>query len=169
MSSPLVTMFTDASWNSKHRRGTWAMWAKLNGHTIRYSGIIKSPMPQSGTAELSAIANGLFVVKSRFDPCPDSLIIVQTDSAESIAALQIGSHNRRQDLELVQYINKMIMDNGWRLDVRHVKAHKGTATRRNAVNTWCDKECRFRMGELLSSLQPSLQLVVDNDKDENYG
>jgi hypothetical protein len=31
------------------------------------------------------------------------------------------------------------------VEFRHVGGHKGTVTPRNAVNTWCDGECRRLM------------------------
>jgi hypothetical protein len=31
------------------------------------------------------------------------------------------------------------------VEFRHVTAHKGVSTPRNAVNTWCDTECRKLM------------------------
>jgi serine/threonine-protein kinase RIO1 len=38
-----------------------------------------------------------------------------------------------------------IASTGIAVEFRHVSAHKGVVTPRNAVNTWCDKECRRLM------------------------
>jgi hypothetical protein len=38
-----------------------------------------------------------------------------------------------------------IASSGVTLEFRHVSAHKGVATPRNAVNTWCDSKCRKLM------------------------
>ena len=51
----------------------------------------------------------------------------------------------------------MVREKEITLILRHVKGHEGTKTPRNAVNTWCDKECRIRMGQLIKEQR--------NDKD----
>ena len=158
---PLVTMFTDASWNRATLIGVWSMWAKLDGNTIRYSGILRNKMPQIGTAELSAIANGLFCIKRKFQCEENTKIIAQTDSLEAISAINSNNHPRPEDNALALHIKEFVKTNGWRLELRHVKGHKGTATRRNAVNTWCDRECKRQMGIALrerSDLQLDLPL-----------
>ncbi len=38
-----------------------------------------------------------------------------------------------------------IASTGIVVEFRHVTGHMGVATPRNAVNTWCDKECRKLM------------------------
>lgn len=157
---PLVTMFTDASWHSQKLIGTWAMWAKLDGETIRYSGQVKGKVPQIGTAELAAIANGLFCISKKFILPHDTAILAQTDSQEAIVAINSNTHPRAEDLALVNYIKECIRTNGWRLKLRHVKGHKGNATPRHAVNNWCDKECRRRMGIALSNVD-QLTLSLD--------
>lgn len=149
----LVTMFTDASWNHRTNIGVWVMWAKLNGNTIRYSGQLRLPVAQIGTAELSAIANGLYCIKRYFACEADSKIIAQTDSLEAILAIKNDKHPRQDDRNLVAYIKEFIATHGWQLDLRHVKGHKGAATPRNAVNTWCDKECKRRMSLALASIE----------------
>ena len=145
----LVTLFTDASFNRALGRGVWAAWAKANGKTIRHSGAIKEPMPDIAESELAAIANGLFAAKKKFEPPFGSKIIVATDSAEAIASLCNRNHPRVKARFLTNYIHALAQEQGWTLDIRHVKGHKGTQTPRNAVNTWCDKECRRLMGLLL--------------------
>lgn len=147
----LVTMFTDATFNLRLRRGAWAAWAKANGKTIRYSGLIKEPILDIAEGELSAIANGLYAVMKKFEPEQGSRIIIATDSMEAIAALRNRNHPRVKCRILTNYVHGLAIAKGWSLDIRHVKGHKGDATPRNAVNTWCDKECRRLMGELLKA------------------
>lgn len=150
----LVTMFTDASWNARTNIGVWSMWAKLDGKTIRYSGRIKQPMPQIGTCELAAIANGLFCIKRKFEPPTESRIIAQTDSLEAIAAIKKGQHKRLEDWSLVDHIKSFVGMNGWVLDLRHVKGHHGPQHKdhapRHVVNAWCDRECKRLMGIALA-------------------
>jgi ribonuclease HI len=158
---PLVTMFTDASFNRERRIGVWAMWAKLDGKTIRYSGQVRGQVPQIGTAELAAIANGLFCISKKFDLVGTVKIIAQTDSQESIDAIKNAKHPRPADQKLVDHIKEFLRTNGWLLDLRHIKGHKGNATPRHAVNNWCDKECRRRMGIALRT-DSQLTLPLEN-------
>jgi ribonuclease HI len=146
----LVTLFTDATFNLRLRRGAWAAWAKANGKTIRYSGLIKEPIPDIAEGELSAIANGLYAIKAKFQPEASSRIIITTDSMEAIASLRQRNHPRVKCRFLTNYIHALAQVEGWSLDIRHVKGHKGTSSPRSAVNTWCDKECRRLMGLLLA-------------------
>jgi ribonuclease HI len=147
----LVTLFTDASFNRQMARGVWAAWAKADGQTIRYSGAIKGSMPDIAECELAAIANGLFAAKAKFAPPFGSKIIIATDSAEAIASIKNRNHPRVKCRFLTNYIHALAQEQSWTLDIRHVKGRRGAATPRNAVNTWCDKECRRLMGLLLAS------------------
>jgi len=154
----LVTLFTDASVKFEIARATWACWAKADGVTHRYSGIIRNTINQSGDAELCAIANGLFVVIRRFAPPIKSKIIIQTDSDEAIYAIKSGKHTRPYTKLLLNNIYSTLQKHDLYCDLRHVKGHKGTATPRNAVNTWCDVECRRQMQILLDEIAPELPL-----------
>lgn len=145
----LVTLFTDATYSKRLSRGAWAAWAKADSKTYRYSGLIKNEIPDIGEGELAAIANGLFVIAKRFQPPAGSRIIVTTDSTEAIAALSNRNHPRPTCRHIANYIWATTRENKWTLDLRHVKGHRGTASPRHAVNTWCDRECRRRMNELL--------------------
>ena len=146
----LVTMFTDASWHRANGVGVWAVRAKCNGLTIRHSGTFNTPMPQIGTAELGAISYGLLHVSRGFDLTDDTKIIIQTDSLEAISAYRSGKHPREIDRNIALHIKAFAQEHGWRLELRHVKGHQGSATPRNAVNTWCDKECKRQMGLALA-------------------
>jgi ribonuclease HI len=146
----LVTMFTDASWNRKTHQAVWASWAKLNGETIRNSGQLKSTVPQIGTAELVAIANGLYCISKQFQHAKGDKILIQTDSLEAIHAINGQEHPRAQDRAIVVHIKAFAETHGWLLELRHVKGHRGTSSPRHAVNTWCDKECRRLMGLALA-------------------
>ena len=160
----LVTLFTDASFNRALGRGVWAAWAKADGKTIRYSGPLLEPMPDIAECELAAIGNGLAAVKAKFAPPFGSKIIVATDSAEAIASLRSRNHPRVKCRFLTNYIHALAQAEGWTLDIRHVKGHRGAATPRNAVNTWCDKECRRVMGLLLK--QNKVETAIANNQQQ---
>ena len=151
----LITLFTDASFSRRHGRGTWAAWFKANGATFRFSGIIRAQLTQSGDAELAALANGLVCVVRTLAPSANDKIIAQLDSAEAIGAVRFHNHPRPYVQAVLGHIAELRKRCGFALDLRHVKGHRGDDTPRSAVNSWCDKECRRRMGELLASLARS--------------
>lgn len=155
----LVTMFTDASWNSKLRRATWACWTKANNETHRYSGIIRGEVDNSAEGELAAIVNGLFVIHRRFAAPAGSKIIIQSDSVEALTAIERASHPRGQAKLLATNVLTFAKKQDWQLDLRHVKGHQGTRNCRAAVNHWCDSECRRLMGELIAA-QAQVELSV---------
>ena len=146
-------MFTDASHNTEYKIGTWAMWAKLNGMTERYSGILKQSAPTSNYAELCAIANGLVVIKKVFNPPADTKIIIQSDSIAALETIRKYTSKSLFMQKVVIYIHELKYQSGWILDLRHVKGHEGTKTKRSAVNTWCDKACKKQMGLALEALE----------------
>jgi ribonuclease HI len=145
----LITMFTDASYSSTLKRATWAVWFRCDGTTHRRSGYVKHSVTQSGDGEIAAIVNGMHQVYTVLNPPPGSKLIIQTDSAEAIHAYRCGNHVRPYCNQVIAYGLRLTASQRWVLDFRHVKGHKGTQTPRNAVNTWCDGECRRLMGRLI--------------------
>lgn len=156
----LVTMFTDAGWSKTHSLGVWAMWAKCNGRTIRHSGQLKGPITQSGHAELAAIANGLTVVAKTLTLPRWSRIIVQTDSEEALLALRRKTHKHRGSNMAVGYILRLAYTQQYKLDLRHIKGHTAANTPRQAVNHWCDTECKRQMTLALRAIQPELNFAA---------
>jgi ribonuclease HI len=149
----LVTMFSDASFNRRRHIGVWAIWAKCNGTTIRHSGRCRLPVVEIGTAELMAIANGLYCVARAFDLPKGSKIIVQTDSMEAIAAIQTKPHPRLLDRTVAESINNFFLKRNIVMDLRHIKAHTSNPDNRSAVNRMCDEECRKQMTLALAAKQ----------------
>lgn len=161
----LVTLFTDASFHHRRHLGTWAAWIRMNGRTERASGILKDKQDNSCSAELSAIANALVVMQQRFTITGHSRVIIQTDCLEAITAIVNRSHTRPQQNEIVKYIRQFFATNKYQLDLRHVKGHKGAETRRSAVNTFCDEECRRQMGLALAMIdEEQLEMPLENQK-----
>lgn len=145
----LITMFTDASHCSMTNIGAYAVWAKCDGVTLRKSGVMREPVPNSVHAETMAVVNGLFLAVKEFKPPRGSKIITQTDCQATIGILTVGKLRTQKSQKAYAYLRKaystLIGENGLNIDFRYVSGHKGTITKRNAVNTWCDKECYFQM------------------------
>jgi len=141
----LITLFTDASHCAQTKIGAFAIWAKADGRTIRRAGLFQDRVPDSSLAETQALVNGLCIVLSQLTPPPGSKIIAQTDCEAAISALTGTS---RKAKSIARYAparaiyESRVTAAGITVEFRHVRAHKGTVTPRNAVNTWCDKACR---------------------------
>jgi hypothetical protein len=142
------TLFTDASHCMTTDVAACAAWAKTDGRTVRRAGVLKEPVPDSSVAEAQALVNGLCFALAVLKPRPDSRIIAQTDCLAAIAALT-GQLRRQKSLArfapVTAAYQARIASAGIVVEFRHVAAHKGVATPRNAVNTWCDSECRKLM------------------------
>ena len=83
----LITLFTDASYCSRSRVAAYAAWAKADGRTVRHSGVLKQPVPNSSLAETMALVNGIHVAIAAMRPPAASKIIAQTDCLAAIQAL----------------------------------------------------------------------------------
>jgi ribonuclease HI len=144
----LITLFTDASHCAKTHVAAYAAWAKTDGRTVRRAGVLKEAVPDSSVAEAQALVNGLCFALAVLKPGADSRIIAQTDCLAAIAALT-GQLRKQKSLArfapVTAAYQTRIASTGIVVEFRHVTAHKGVATPRNAVNTWCDTECRKLM------------------------
>jgi ribonuclease HI len=141
----LITLFTDASHCAKTDVAAYAAWAKTDGRTVRRAGVLKEPVPDSSVAEAQALVNGLCFALAALKPGADSKIIAQTDCLAAIAALT-GQLRKPKSLArfapVTAAYQTRVASTGIMVEFRHVTAHKGVSTPRNAVNTWCDTECR---------------------------
>jgi hypothetical protein len=153
----LITLFTDASHCAATHIAAYAAWAKADGRTVRRAGLLKEPVPDSSVAEAQALVNGLCFVLAALRPASDSKIIAQTDCLTAIAAL---TGQLRKPKSVARYApitaayQARIAPTGIMVEFRHVSAHRGVVTPRNAVNTWCDNECRKLMRLARNSVSP---------------
>jgi len=146
----LITLFTDASHCHKTKIGAYAIWAKANGNTLRHSGVFKQKSADSADAELKAVINGVFVVLSVMQPAAGSRIIAQSDCLLAIRLLENPKPPKKKATRdkvssIITEFRKRVAASGVSVEFRHVTGHKGNVTTRNAVNTWCDNECRRLM------------------------
>jgi ribonuclease HI len=159
----LITLFTDASYCNRSRVAAYAAWAKADGRTVRHSGVLRQPVPNSSMAETMALVNGIHLAIAAMRPPAASKIIAQTDCLGAIQALS-GLLRRAQVIRQYEAVIAAYRDKvaaaGVVVEFRHVRGHKGTVTPRNAVNTWCDEECRRLMraarSEVLAARPPAL-------------
>ena len=154
----LITLFTDASHCSRTHIAAYAAWAKADGQTVRHAGLFKTRVPDSSIAEAQALVNGLCFALARLRPAPPSKIIAQTDCLVAIAALT-GQLRKARSIArfapIVAIYTERVSRPGLTVEFRHVSAHKGTVTPRNAVNTWCDEICRTLMRQAREADRPA--------------
>ncbi len=154
----LITLFTDASHCSRTHVAAYAAWAKANGRTVRRAGLLKERVTDSSIAEAQALVNGLCFVLATLRPAEPSKIIAQTDCLVAIHALT-GQLRKTRAIEryapIVTIYTERVTRPGLVVEFRHVSAHRGTVTPRNAVNTWCDEVCRSLMRQGRAAVLPS--------------
>ena len=158
----LITLFTDASHCTKTRVAAYAVWAKADGRTVRRAGVFKERVRDSSLAEAQALVNGLCFVLAALKPGPESKIIAQTDCLTAIEALTGQLRNRKTVARFAPVTaawHAKVVSSGITVEFRHVSAHMGVVTPRNAVNTWCDSECRRLMRRARDAAASGLTLV----------
>jgi hypothetical protein len=129
--------------------GAYAIWAKANGRTIRHSGLLKQKVSGSSLAETMALVNGICHTLTELRPGPGSKIIAQTDCRTVIEILSMPELRRAKTRKNFGPLRAVFLDRvaaaAVTVEFRHVRGHKGTETTGNAVNTWCNQECRRLM------------------------
>jgi ribonuclease HI len=149
----IVTIFTDASFDHRTLAAGWSAWIKYRPepeHTIRLAGQIKSAVLCNSAlgAEIAAIANALHVAAKRLKLTGDDRVVLQSDCMVAMDCIN-GKAKRALRNEFVKickdHIAETITAHGFALDLRHVKAHRGNADSRSAVNSWCDRSARSQM------------------------
>jgi ribonuclease HI len=136
-----ITMFTDISLISAIGLGSYAVWAKESGQSIRHADVFKNPIYDSNVAETCGIINGLAIVLNHFKPPAGSRILAESDSETAIRVLQGSNRNPMFD-GLLEARDRLLNDRGIMVIYLHVKGHSKGSTRREAVNKMCDRACR---------------------------
>lgn len=151
----LITMFTDVSLHPASGLASYAIWAKVNGTTIRQARLFRQPIHDSNVAEVCGIINGLYFVINTIKPPAGSKILAQSDSETALSVLR-GSNRNALFNGLPERRTAVLDGTGIVVEYRHVKGHKGARTPRNAVNTWCDHACRKVLREHQARLNEML-------------
>lgn len=140
----LVTMITDASLVDKTKSGAWAMWARSERGMISGAGQLRGHVHSSGEAELKAIVNGLHVlVRSEIFHVTDT-VLIQTDSQHAMKCLRNQHKPRMHEHEhkTLEHYLKLVAEHQVNIQLRHIKAHVGTAAPRNFVHDRCDRQAK---------------------------
>lgn len=156
----VVTITTDASYNLRHKLGTYAYMIKCDEGLWSGSGRLKFTPGGSWEAECGAIGNALAALcKLKFKQ-PVGLLVINTDSKEAIRHIKKGSRfeiGRRVGAQLKATGKKLHLQNK-NIQLRHCKAHVGgTALQneaRHKAQQWCDDAAYKLMGVWLDSFKP---------------
>jgi len=146
-----ITINTDASFCPHHKVGGYAFWIVCNNGRLKMSGELKS-VNNSLDAETQALANAVYALRnSNLITGKVDFIYINSDCKQMF--VRIGKNNRDEvgrfiakNLSYILKKGKMpYHGNNKRYDLRHVKAHTHTKTKRNWVNNWCDVEAKKHM------------------------
>lgn len=142
----IVTVFSDAGVCPEIGRASWGAWIKSQRGTARGGGVFRAPCRVTNIAEARAVINAVYLGLRERVIWPGDALIVQTDN-DTVPALLAGTvsakTNPEDKAQIRAEIVKLLTRHRLTLEWRHVKAHKGTATNRNAVNTYCDSVATF--------------------------
>lgn len=139
-----VTVYSDASYDSERRLGTWAFRARSDKGRWSGSGVCPRPMTGAAEAEAYAIAMGIW---TSFKRCPALVGFFVNTDALSVAAVfwrLVGIESRRgpgtgepEVLEIVRRVTAAVRPR-W-IRVKHVKGHSGTGNVRSYLNDAVDR------------------------------
>jgi len=143
----IVTAFSDASFCDGTKAAGWAGWVKSDRGRVSTGGVIRASVMSASEAEFCALANTLALGEKRGVLLANDWTIVQTDSLRAQLVLSGAAQYRLtpREREVVKWVERFVLRLSLRLDVRHVKGHRGTVTPRNAVNSLCDDSARKHM------------------------
>lgn len=136
----LVTLFVDASFFHATKSGAWALYAISEKDRLTYAGRFRQPIKDSSHAELAAIANALHTILPHPLSAGATRILIQTDCKGAIEWIANGSCKHHP--EVLQHILDTLDKYGVAHELRHIKAHVGTAEPRTYCHDWCDREAR---------------------------
>jgi len=152
----LVTMFTDASICHMTKVSGWGMCAISDRGKTQASGTMHNPMPDSGCAELAAIANAIFTCLNSGFLLPTDHVLIQTDSIYALNTLEgipLNYYRRRPlDCEIAERIHDLVKSNTISMSVRHVQGHMEHLGGKHYSNGIADRLARqgMKLGRICS-------------------
>lgn len=135
----LVTLIADASFCPDTGAAGYGYWVVCARGRRIGSGAMKSIVANNNSAEMMAIANGLYQSYTHGLVLPGDHVLVQTDCQAAI----LGFEGRRKNITAEEvgvavYLTNLKSAIGITLGFRHVKGHTSGKTRRTWVNNNCD-------------------------------
>lgn len=140
--SPLVryakksaTVYSDASFHKG--RFTYAFSITAHNSRKKYGDRCPAEVENIDQAELYAIMRSLWLLEKHMDTTGYELIYVRTDSMNAIRAITaVPSQKTGTTGKMVQHIQKVLLRNKWKLNIRHVRSHQ----RNDSVQTYMNNQ-----------------------------
>lgn len=166
-----VTLYTDASWDSKASHGSYAFWAKHQSGRLQMSKVLPKDIIDIYQGELYAICQGMHKALAKFPNVKGFYIM--SDSLGAIGWLDNKAKKTRgaESLEkpgpemttakkvahrLYASYRKMVDSRELTIHLKHVRSHKNSNhSVSNWLNNWCDKEANKTRKELAKSKEKS--------------
>ena len=130
-----VSAHTDAAFCHKSQISTWAIWVQGGGLVLKHKGICNLDTHQSQYAELyaviMAIKHAIYLGATEISICTDCLDVVK--------AVQFIKPEHPLTQKLVEYMGYLTLPEGFKLEIKHVKAHTTGRSVDVTRNRWCDK------------------------------
>ena len=161
-----MTLFADASYDSRSRAAGWGSWAIRDGwERGRFQGgrieLRDAPVDGSNIAELAALALALWKHRAQGDLDGLESIMLQSDSVTALSLIRnkipgavvvmtggvrVGgkASSRHPSAPIILDTIKMLVGD-CRLLLKHVKGHTAKTDGRSWVNRHCDSEARRHM------------------------
>ena len=140
-----VTLFTDAGLRFGVL-GVWGMYARgafADKTRITCSGKLKMLPEDPTVAEMMAICNALHVVSNQFTAGRIHLLVIYTDSLDSIRMIEKNkSYHVKYRTPLTLYRKLIKKLNPEFVSIRKVKAHTDGSTTQTFLNNLVDDLCR---------------------------
>lgn len=147
----VATVNTDAGYYHIDKVASFAYYIRCGNMMIKGSGLFKDKCSNSLEAEMKAAINAMFLLLNSSVKNIDK-IILNTDNIH-VKSKKDGNALQSKLYKYVKTIKKL-KGTDWSknpknkfLEIRHVRAHSGTDTKRQWVNDWCDKECTRQLRE----------------------
>jgi ribonuclease HI len=135
-----TSIFTDASYDHKTKVAGYAVWFRhKDSDPTRLSGS-SLDIKDNNHAEALAIQVAIDHFLEKNIDLTDVIVIIQSDCTTALDWFKAKP-------------NPLSSLNPKSVVFRHVKGHQGTVTKRNAVNTWCDRESRHQMRTLRKQVE----------------
>lgn len=150
---PICTIYADASVCPHTKASAWGAWIKYDGLSFRHSGPFKENKESVTTAEMAAMACGLFKAKPIVRDLPGTLFVIVSDCQAAIGKMD-GSMRCRTDEEraIESFIRLDRVEHGYRLKINKVKGHSKGDGARSAVNEIVHKLALYEMRRLRKAL-----------------
>jgi len=153
-----LTINTDASFHPGEKVAGYAFYIVCDLFRITKGGMFKKEVRNSQEAEMMCIANAVSLLVSQKELPLCKLIIVNTDSLDSIN--RISGRVTPLAIMVSDLCLKLraLMGGYTQLEFRHVKAHNGTPDSRSWVNEWCDATAKKYMRQAVVEKQRKTNL-----------